>query len=455
MKLVEALRAERRLRLAIVGAGGKTSTMFALARQFSPPVIIAATAHLALDQVKMADRHFMVNKPKDAERSLSNLRSEEVALFTGPVGQRDRTSGVDYDTMDFLRQAAELRNCPLIIEADGARRLALKAPAAHEPPVPPWVNHVLVVAGLSALGKQLGEKTVFRAEVFSNLSGISIGKPISLEGIVNYLTAPDGGLKNVPASAERSIFFNQADLIDIDYYAWEKYSRRLLSGYQRVLIGSAASQGGLTGDVFLRFEKVTGIVLAAGESSRLGTPKQILPWHGKPLIWHVVTRAIAAGLDAVVVVVGAITDEIYHALEGLDIQIVNNTDWKTGQSSSIKAGLRNLTDPGAAVFFTSDKPQVDPELVRALVAVHRREGVKIIGPRVNDQRTNPVLFDRDCFHDLLNLKGDTGGRMLFEKFPVRWVAWHDSDLLLDIDTIDDYDNLLRMKSNQDKNEPKD
>ncbi len=201
--LVQAIRAGRSIRLALVGAGGKTTALFQLARQMAPPVLVSASTHLGVDQIGLADKHFIV----DPSVHIADLRDrlvEGVNLFTGPVGEDNRTTGLSENNLDDLHRLADKLACPLLVEADGSRRLPLKAPAAHEPPIPGWVNTVAVLVGLSGLGKPLAAETVHRPEIFSALSGVEMGEPVGMPAIVRILLHPQGGLKNIPADRPKS-----------------------------------------------------------------------------------------------------------------------------------------------------------------------------------------------------------------------------------------------------------
>ena len=194
MKLVKAIRARRSLRLALVGAGGKTTAMFQLAHQMEPPVLVSASTHLGIEQARSADAHFILVSPVKAAELKSRL-VDGVNLFTGPVSDDNRTNGLADIELEILHQLADELACPLMVEADGSRRLPLKAPAVHEPPIPPWVNTVAVVVGLSGLGMLLTAKTVHRAERFAAVSGAEMGKPVTMLSIMRALTHPQGGLK--------------------------------------------------------------------------------------------------------------------------------------------------------------------------------------------------------------------------------------------------------------------
>jgi molybdenum cofactor cytidylyltransferase len=191
---------------------------------------------------------------------------------------------------------------------------------------------------------------------------------------------------------------------------------------------------------------VAGIILAAGESQRFGQPKPLLLWRGEPFIRHSARTALEAGLSPVIVVTGEHASELQAACAGLGVELVHNPDWESGQSASVKAGLRQLpSEAGAVVFLLADQPQAPSGLVRLLVETHAAGLPPIVAPLVDGRRANPVLFDRLTFPDLMALHGDVGGRALFSKYPIAWVPWHDPSVLLDIDTPQDYQRLLELK----------
>ncbi len=186
-----------------------------------------------------------------------------------------------------------------------------------------------------------------------------------------------------------------------------------------------------------------GIILAAGGSSRMGRPKLLLPWRGKPLIWYVVNTALEAGLFPVLVVTGANGGEIQSALLDLNVMFIDNPDWQQGQSTSVRTGVLALPhETPAALFLLGDQPQIPKELVVALVKAHIHSGAAVVAPLIAGRRANPVLFDRVVFPDLLNLIGDAGARQILSQYPPQVVPWDDEKLLLDIDTAEDYQRLV-------------
>lgn len=469
MNLVRALRISSRTRLALVGAGGKTCALFRIARQLTPPVVVTTTTHLARDQSRLADHHIILGGPDDITQNVAAALAG-VTLLTGNViretPERKRLSGLDGATLQRLLRIADSRGLPLILEADGSRQMPLKAPGDHEPAIPrlgdspddSWLELVVVVAGLSGLGKPLTGEWVHRPERFANLSGLKVGSEITIEAVADVLCHPQGGLKNIPGSVRRAVILNQADTPFLQEQG-RLLAARLRRHFHAVVVAALEprnrpGEAGQPGEpaheaaqIIAVDEPVAGIVLAAGRSRRYGEPKQLLPWRGIPMVRQVALTALHAGLDPVVVVTGAHHDQVHEAIRDLPIKHVYNPAWEAGQSTSVKAGLEQLPDEiGAAIFLLADQPQVPVSLVTALVEAHATTLSPLVAPFVRGRRANPVLFDRLTFQDLMKLRGDSGGRSLFSRYLVARVSWEDENLLLDVDSEEDYRNLLRRIS---------
>ncbi|NTU62577.1 MAG: putative selenium-dependent hydroxylase accessory protein YqeC, partial [Chloroflexi bacterium] len=283
MNLTTALRLRSAARVAIAGGGGKTTTMFLLARELAAPVIVAATAHLAIEQTALADQHFAVEDSTTfEERSLAGI-----TLFTGPSNNAGKTIGLTAAAMQRVLDLANHHHVPLLIEADGAQGLPLKAPAEHEPPIPEFVDTVIYVAGLSGLGQPLDAAHVHRPERFARLSGLSLGDAITPDAIVQVLCDPSGGLKNVPSTARRIAVLNQADTPELQAQA-QAIARHLLPTWAYHSVVSAALK---QQQVYAVHEPAAGIILAAGASTRMHQPKPLLLWRGEPFIRHVAHTA--------------------------------------------------------------------------------------------------------------------------------------------------------------------
>lgn len=443
LSLAQALRVNSSPCVAFVGAGGKTTAMFQLARQLPPPVIVTATSHLGAWQLGLTDQHIITESPAPLEELEHGLKG--VILVTGEM-DADRTKPIHQDLLHWLKQFCGYHSIPLLIEADGSRGKPLKAWAEHEPPLPSFVDLVVQVVGLSGLGKALNAEHVHRHQIFSRLSRLSVGDSITSDSLVQVLTHPEGGLKNVPNHARRVVLLNQSDTHELQSVA-RRMSQLLIPAYHAVVISSLERE-----QVFAVHEPIAGIILAAGGSTRFGQAKQLLDWKGQPFIRVVAGTALEAGLAPVVVVTGANAEEIELAVNDLNVQIVRNEEWKSGQGSSIKAGVNALTPGpvpklgegkvGGAIFLLVDQPQVTTSVLRALVEKHAEGLYPIVAPMVMDRRANPVLFDRVTFPDLMKLEGDVGGRAIFHSHRVEYLPWHDDRLLLDVDTPAMYQRLI-------------
>ena len=149
---------------------------------------------------------------------------------------------------------------------------------------------------------------------------------------------------------------------------------------------------------------IAGIVLAAGRSSRLGRPKQLLPVHGEPLIRHTLRRVLASSLDQVILVVGHEADEVRDAVADLPVECVVNPDAAAGQSTSVRAGLAALSpEVEAAVFILGDQPGIDPTVIDALIAAWRTSGVpgrrpSLRGPDGQPGPVRPARSSRSLPH---------------------------------------------------------
>jgi len=442
MELTRALRLDQVKqppRVAFVGAGGKTIAMFQCARQLAGPVLVTAATHLAVDQLSFGDQHFVIEDSLPGQ--LVTEIPSGITLLTGPP-ERDsqRTLGLTADLLKQVYTFAEAHRIPLLIEADGSRQLPLKAPATHEPPIPEFVDFVVVVAGLSGLGRPLTPEWIHRPEMFAQLSGLSLGDIVSPKALAQVLLHPEGGLKNIPSTVRRVALLNQADTPELQAQAVALKSD-LLAEYDAVVVSSLSPSK----SVIAVNEPIAAVILAAGEARRFGSPKQLLEWHGKSLIWHVAQKALQSDLDPVFVVCGQEMNAIQAALTGLPVEFIYNASWQQGQGTSVKAGTELVSAQiGGIVFLLADQPQIPVSLIRSLVEEHAESLHPIIGPLVDGQRANPVLFDQVTFDDLRSLSGEAGGRKLFDKYPVKWISWHDSSALLDVDTPEDYERLLEL-----------
>lgn len=183
--------------------------------------------------------------------------------------------------------------------------------------------------------------------------------------------------------------------------------------------------------------------MAAGGSSRLDSPKQLLKWGDDFLINHIIHIVNEAEISPIYVVLGSRHEEIQGVLKNQSIHVLYNPDWRSGMSTSIKCALSALSgEVEAAFIFLSDQPFISSALLSQLMEQFIQADALIAAPRVGIQQCNPVLFSRKLFPELLTISGDRGAKSLLSKFPVEWVDWPDENLLLDIDSKEDYQTAL-------------
>ena len=446
MRLSSALRLAPGQTVAFTGAGGKTAALRRLVQELArdTPLLLTTTTRLGKEQNSLAAHHLVMIGNQPLPDLMAALERHRSVLVTGELleseGKWTAPAGAHFPT---LRQAALEAGAVLLVEADGARGRSLKAPAEHEPAVPDFAELVVPVAGLDALGQPIDSAAVHRPERVSELLGLSMQERLLPEHLARVLASAMGGLKNVPRQAAVRVLLNKCDdgprLAD-----GRTVAEQLLApggSIQAVILASLESDP----PVREVHGRVAGIVLAAGESSRLGVPKQLIPWRGHPLVWHAAQAARQAGLSPVVVVIGAWGDQVRMALEGEPVTLVENPVWQAGQSTSLRLGLAEVeTQAEAAAFLLSDTPLVTGELIQQLLHAHQQTLAPLVAPRAGGRRANPVLFDRRTFADLRELEGDQGGRALFERYEPAWVEW-DESVLLDLDTTEDLQRLRELE----------
>jgi len=191
----------------------------------------------------------------------------------------------------------------------------------------------------------------------------------------------------------------------------------------------------------------TGIViLAAGASSRFGTPKQLIPFNGKTLLQHVIDEAGNAEPAAIVVVTGANTDEIASSLSDDNFNLVFNEEWAKGMASGIVAGVHAIIRLNNSIekiiIAVCDQPFVNAALFKQLNQVQQETGKPIVASTYANTIGTPVLFSRRYFDQLLSLEGDTGAKKLLKEYSGDVATVDFPKGVVDIDTQDDLDRLL-------------
>lgn len=222
--------------ISLVGAGGKTTLMFALAGELaSGGGVIATTTTTKIFEWQAAGTHLIIES--DDEKMIAMLLEQikehrQVTLAKERLPGEGKLSGISPELVAKLAKLEQV-SC-IIIEADGAARKPLKAPNATEPVIAPNTSLVIPVVGFDALGSKLTEEEVFRPEIISRLTGLSMGDTISADAIATLITHPDGITKGSPPDARIIPVINKVDLAGDLSEAEELANRILEKGHPRI-----------------------------------------------------------------------------------------------------------------------------------------------------------------------------------------------------------------------------
>jgi molybdenum cofactor cytidylyltransferase len=188
------------------------------------------------------------------------------------------------------------------------------------------------------------------------------------------------------------------------------------------------------------------IILAAGNSSRLGEPKQLLQFQGKSLIRHITEAALEVAGSNVIVVTGSNSALIAQELEEFSCKSVFNANWPEGMSGSIKTGINALhsLNPSIAgtILAVSDQPFVSAKLFQNLIQLFENAKTGIVASAYGDSLGTPAFFATSYFPALLALTGAEGAKRLFKRYPDDISAYPFPQGSIDIDTQEDYKRLI-------------
>lgn len=453
MQLHRALGLQSREIVTIVGAGGKTSALTCLAMELAAAgkgVVVAPTTRMLPGQLSRLAEPIIISDGNRLTKTVKDrLQGENLVTCGACIDARGKVVGLDAATVAAL---GELDVDYLLLEGDGAAGALLKAPAAHEPVIPPVTTAVIAVAGLPVLGRPLAQPFVHRPRIVADLLGREEGSLLAAADVARVLVHPEGGRKGVPPGARWLALLNQAEGFDLLRRGREVAAAILEAGGERTVLGAVATANPVR-QVLMGPESPAGrvgvIVLAAGAGERMGGGKLLLSLKGQPLVRRAVLTALEAAGGKIVVVLGHESDKTAAALAGLKVDLAINPAYRQGLSTSLQAGLAALPpESPAALFVLADQPGVTPAVLRQLIEAYRPGGKKIIVPVFRGRRGNPVIIDRELWPQILDLKGDIGAREIIREHPEEVLPVEVScpGIFQDIDTPADYRDWLQENS---------
>ncbi len=190
---------------------------------------------------------------------------------------------------------------------------------------------------------------------------------------------------------------------------------------------------------------VSAVLLAAGESSRMGEPKLLLPFGDGTVLSRTVDNVLGCNVDEVIVVLGANAEKTSEAITEKPVKIVFNPDYSQGMSTSLISGLKYVSDKALRVMVAlCDQPLIEKDTYNKLIkeSINSSKGITV--PLYKARRGNPIIFAIGYREEMLQLKGDVGGRELLQRHPedVYEVAVDSGSIYINLNTMDDYNSAL-------------
>lgn len=426
---------------AVVGGGGKTSLMFALARALETGVLTGTTTRIFRAQMKQATA---VTFADDLSALAEQLQRYGWTLLVGAV-EGEKALAASPALFAQLWRRPDVRH--VIVEADGSRMRPCKAPAAHEPVIPQEATLVIPVVGIDALGKAVAD-VAHRPELVCRLTGLQENDLVTEEALATLLAHPQGGLKNVPAAARVVPLINKVEDAR-SLAAARRIAQRVLAypdangRVQQVVLGAVQTEQ----PVREVMRRVTAVVLAAGEARRMGQLKQLLPWENRTVLGQTLRQVAGSLADDMLVVTGheakLVATEAARFAGERPLRLVHNPQYQQGEMlSSLQAGVKELEAATTAVLvILADQPMVETDVYNQLLVAYWQGRGDLIVPVYKEQRGNPVLIGQRYFQELLALPAGSAPRALLQAHPheLVFLPVQSDTVLRDLDTWAEYE----------------
>jgi molybdenum cofactor cytidylyltransferase len=196
--------------------------------------------------------------------------------------------------------------------------------------------------------------------------------------------------------------------------------------------------------------KIGAIILAAGESLRLGKPKQLIELRGKTLLRHVVDAVTEANCSPTVVITGIHQAELRNELRMTEALVLENQNWRRGVGTSIRTGVQHLIeneiDVDGVLLLVCDQPFVNADTIRSLIRLREETKKSIVASNYAGTLGVPTLFDRSLFRELLSLSDQAGAKSIILKNRARVTQFAFPEGAIDIDIWEDLEKLTQAKS---------
>lgn len=411
--------------IAITGAGGKTSLIFFLAKKLAQfgKVLITTTTKMYkpssenYETLKIGDKTYL-----GEEKNISIIAKSEIDK---------KITSLSYEEIEKLKDSFDY----ILIEADGAKEKLLKFWNDTEPCIPNFVTKVIGVINCEIFNQDFNENNIHRFNLVPETLLDFINKKIDADFLSRYILSADY-FKDTPSYAEKFIFFNgidgenQLDKLDNSLKTINKILKE--KDFPNIILGS------IKNSEFYPYQKVDAVVMASGFSKRMGFNKLKLEYNNISLLENCLKKLSSIPFNEVLVC--GREEWVKSLSEKYSFKYLNNLNAHLGQSESIKLGVKNSSSKGIT-FFTADQPLLSEKTILILYYNFLKTNLITI-PIVNNNRFSPVFFPENKKSELLELKGDTGGKIVIKNTPfINLISFSSEKEFFDIDTEEDYYNI--------------
>ncbi len=452
LSLRQSLEIDHNTVASFYGAGGKTSLLLKLASEISEggkKVLLTTTTKMYAPEGLPL---FTLDSTQDVFTALrEHFNNNRIAVLADSILVDGKLCGIE---ASLVKELHDFLKVGTLVEADGARGRSLKGYRDNEPVIPECSSLVIPVIGADALNFVIDEESVHcAAELLKAVPAASKGSKIT-EDIIAESFIYMGRLGKSQAKAAKIFYLlNKADkLTNFNYTALELLSRLKNNDHKAtaLLLTEAKNSNPVPGYFSCGSDSarphVSSVVMAAGESKRMGKDKLNLPINGMSMLEATLKNLYDAGIKDIVVVVQP-GSKWLKTVDRKIYKVVENQKYKSGMAESLKAGLNAVDHRSQGVIFSlADQPLVPPKLYSDLIDFYSTRLDLVTFPVYKEKRGNPVIFDRRTWPILQKLAGDQGGRAIIETLPESKIGFMETDykaVVLDIDTPGDYKAIIK------------
>lgn len=424
-KLKDILGINKNDCVSIVGAGGKTTMMFKLAEELKNEKVCVTTTTKIFVPEKFQYDYFFKGEILD-----NTLKSEArgVYVITGDINEKGKLTPLNGGTLDKCFDNFDY----MLIESDGSRGKSIKGWNDNEPVIYINTTKTVCIVDVSIVDKEITEDNVFRLDEFRKIT--SPGETVGISHLSQMANHPNGLLKN--SLGERILFVNKVES-EREFDNASKLVTLILSAdakcsYDKIIIGSLKS-----GEYYTAYndKNIAAIILASGNSARMGSDKLRMNFKGMYLVEHILKKISTMYFYKKMIIVR--DDKLNDIAYKYNVLNKKNIEFNLGQSQSIKIGVKNSPEADSYMLFVGDQPFIKSETILKMISKYN-ETDNIIMCRCNNHFGNPAIFPSRYKGELLELSGDVGAKSILNKHKseISFVEVEEIELF-DIDTIEE------------------